>query len=74
MTKCANCNKELGDEIGESSIHGAWDSDELCVPCFEDEEELIEREETNSPEFSEAIAERLKRYHTFGKAKEELCR
>lgn len=59
---CPNCGGKLGRCVGESSIYGSHDIGDLCEPCWLEEEDLIDSEGTNSPEFSDLIKGRLARY------------
>ena len=58
---CANCCRYLGRSTGVSSIYRS-DGEILCEPCWLEEDDLIEEEGTNSPDYSEAIKVRLERY------------
>jgi hypothetical protein len=59
-TECAYCKLPLGTSVGES---GLYQSDHiLCVPCWEDEDQLIETQGTNSGDISDIIRTRLEEY------------
>jgi hypothetical protein len=64
MSKCPNCKKPLGNCVGTSSLYGSHDIGDLCEDCWLEEEDLIDEEGTNSPEYSEKIKARLAHYRS----------
>ena len=58
--KCAFCKKPLNDAYGESSIYKSQHL--LCIPCWDEEDELIDSEGGNSTEHSVLLAERFAKY------------
>ncbi len=52
---CPGCGCQLGNCIGTSSLTGSHDVTDLCEGCWLAEEDVIDEEGTNSPEFSEKI-------------------
>ena len=55
---CANCGKSLVNDIeyGESSLYSPKLAFMLCMPCYREEEDLIQKYETNN------IPELIKHY------------
>lgn len=69
-TLCPGCMTIKGNTVGESSIYGSKDIPDLCEDCWQYEDNMIDEEGCNSPEYSDRIADILKKYRSNMKSPE----